>query len=357
MEISADRVTTMGRNERLLLTVSILTALFLGEAVARWLIPQRYQLHQSHHLGFQRTRIQVYDPEIGWVLTNEAVRSNEDASPSRPDLAYSIRNGERITSSQPKSGPIIVTTGCSFTFGQFVTDNESWPWLLQQRLPDYHVVNVGDLAYGTDQALLAADRATMRYPGQVRTVVLGFADFQIHRNRCGQTWLAKIQPFSKPLFVQTGDGAEYKRQMKFWSLGSFANTVIDHSALLSRAANVIADDLVYRVASHNAARQLTIGLVMEFARRFKSRGIRLVVAVLPWNDDQLPQSKRDRHIVMEQLRAANIPTMEPDFPRLPNGVLNHKVFLIVGHPTGHYNSLLAAQLARFLEELNAAEGR
>jgi hypothetical protein len=184
----------------------------------------------------------------------------------------------------------------------------------------------------------------------VDTVVLGFADFQIDRNRCGQRWLGKIVPFAKPLFVRNGSGVEYKRQMRLWSLGSFADSFIDHSALLSRAANVIADRLVYRIESHEEARQTTVALIKEFAHRFQSRRIRFVVVVLPWGSDQMPQSKLDRRLVVEQLRAADITVLEPHFPRLPDGSLDQQEFLIGGHPNRRYNSLLVDELTALLNE-------
>jgi hypothetical protein len=346
------------KRETLLVVGSVAIALLIGEAATRWLLPERYRLVQTHrpHRG-RDTPIEVYDPDIGYVLTTETVSSREDANDVQKDLVYSIRDGGRVTSSQPKPGPRIVTTGCSFTFGQHVTDANSWPWLLQEQLSSYHVVNVANMGYGTDQALMIADRYAMRFPGGVHTVVLGFADFQIARNRCGQSWLAKIVPFGKPQFVRNGAGVEYKRLMKFWTLGSFADSIIDESALLSRAANVVADRLVYRIGSQDVARQLTIALIQEFARRFHSQSIRFVVVVLPWEADQMPQSKLDRRVVVEQLRAAQIPVLESDFPRLPDGNLDGRQYLIGGHPNARYNALLAAQLVAFLAQLDQGESR
>jgi hypothetical protein len=212
----------MSRNERLLVLGSAAIAMLMGEASARWLLPPRYRLHQTHRRVHDRaSESEVFDPEIGWVLANGTVDSREGAA-FQPGLVYSIRNGERLTSAQLRNGPRIVATGCSFTFGQLLMDGSSWPWLLQERLPSYHVVNVANMAYGTDQALLAAERHVLHFPGEVDTVVLGFADFQIDRNRSGQSWLSKIMPFAKPLFVRNGAGVEYKRQMRFfagWEFG------------------------------------------------------------------------------------------------------------------------------------------
>jgi hypothetical protein len=346
----------------LLVTTSTLFALFLGEAAARWVLPDRYRwISPPRRIYTSSSKItpegtlpgwgigfvlSVPDPEIGWVLSPESMAKHAD------HVVYSIDHGERLTSAQPRSGPLIVVTGDSFTFGYRVRDEDTWPWLLQERLPNYHVVNVAAPGYGTDQALMAAERKAAGSPGGVSTIVLGFPDFDIDRTRCPQSWLSSVWPASKPQFVPNGAGVQYKGQIKFWSLGSVPDYIIDHSFLLSHVANLVADRLVYRIEQHDGGRQLTIALITDFARRFQSRGIRLVVVVLPYLGDQSPPGKADRVVVIRQLRAASVPTLVMDIPRLPDGeILPHK-FTIGTHPNRQYNVLLAGQLAQFLTALS-----
>jgi len=337
------------RSKKILLaTISAVFALVLGEAAVRFMAPVWYPQTQSHHVsgGFGSTPpINVSDPELGWALSAGAIKSHDSG---REDVVYSIDHGERITSLQPRSGPMIVATGCSFTFGQGVNDQDTWPWLLQEQLPNYHVVNVAAMGYGTDQALLAAERKVLAYPGEVRTVVLGFGVFQIDRNRCPQSWLATTCPFGKPIFVQNGDDVQYKGQMKFRSMGNFVDTIVDHSLFLSAVANLVADRAVFRIESHDGGRRLTAALIIDFARRFQKRGIRLVVVVLPYLSDQGATSKADRDFVVGQLRAAAVPTLVLDIPRLPDGRMDPHRFTVGSHPNREYNLLLASQLAQFL---------
>jgi hypothetical protein len=337
--------------QEVFLTAGSLTLFFLaGEAACRWLLPPQYRLKQSHQHGRSDMPVYVYDAEIGWVLSSNSVkvRDTPPSSSITRDVTYSVGHGQRLTASLPHSGPQIVTTGCSFTFGMHLDDEDSWPWLLQERLPDYHVVNVAANGYGTDQALLAAERQASRSPGEVRTVVLGFGDFQIERNRSPQSWLGMIYPFGKPLFVQNGANAEYKRLVKFWSFGSAIDRIADHSTVFSRAANLFYDRVIDRIEWHDGARKLTASLITDFGRRFQTRGINLVVVILPYLGDQSPQSKKDRNIIVAQLRGAGISTLVLDFPRLADGQLERDRFTTGFHPNREYNLLLAAQLTQFL---------
>jgi hypothetical protein len=353
----------LARRKLALAMTSIVFALLIGEAAARWLLPVQYRLTQTHRPdpgAAPSPPIHVSDPQIGWVLSPQCIKSHHRGvgpNGSRlPDVIYSICHGERITSSQPQSGSVIVATGCSFTFGQGVNDQDTWPWLLQQLLPDDHVVNVAAMAYGTDQALLAAEREASRFPREVRTVVLGFGDFQIERNRCPQSWLSTLYPFGKPRFVLDDNKLQYKGLIKLWSLGSVVDNIVDHSILFSHIANLVVDRLVYRIDQHADARPLTVALITDFARRFQSRGIRLVAVVLPYSWDQVARSKADRSFVIAQLRAAGIPTLVLDIPRLPDGRFDFNRYLVGSHPNRQYNLLLANQLAQFLGALNASQG-
>jgi hypothetical protein len=227
-----------------------------------------------------------------------------------------------------------------------VNDEDTWPWLLQEHLPGYHVVNTGVNGYGTDQALLAAERAVLHATEPVRLVVLGFGDFQIDRNRSTQLMVYYPYPLGKPLFLPEREGLVLKGLVRFWYPGS----LLEHSVLFMDATNRVAN-LVNRAPSHEGAREVTARLVVEFARRFRARGAELVVLILPHSGDQSPQSKADQCFLVERLQAAGIRALAPEFPRLGNGRLDVRRFLIPSdgiHPNREYNLLIAEQLRHLL---------
>jgi hypothetical protein len=346
----------------ILVAVSTIVALLVGEVALR-----RFQ-RQSHFWGHGpllhlQPPVNVYDPEIGWVLTPSTVKSRHRLVGANGaalfDVEYSISQGKRLTSYAAHSGPTIVITGCSFTFGHALDDHDTWPWLLQERLPDDNVVNVAAMGYGTDQALMAAERQVSRSPRGVGAVLLGFADFQIERNRSSQDWLWRIYPAGKPLFVQSGSGVAMKGMVKFWSLGSAMDGIADHSVFFSRSMNLLTDRLIYRIPSYDEARLLTVALITDFARRFQARGVPLLVVALPNNLDPV-RSHVGGPFMIRQLRAAGVPTLVPDFPQLSGGSWGSAWFNVVGHPTRLYNLVLADQVAPFVRryvETASSQGR
>ncbi len=70
--------------------------------------------------------------------------------------------------------------GCSFTHGWSLNDEETYPWLLQEGLPEYEVVNFGVRAYGTMHSLIQFREALKsRVP---KVAVLAYAGFHDERN-------------------------------------------------------------------------------------------------------------------------------------------------------------------------------
>jgi hypothetical protein len=64
------------------------------------------------------------------------------------------------TDAHARSKPEIWLFGCSFTHGWSLNDEETYPWVLQERLPMYEVVNYGAWRCGTSWA-----RSFSRMPG------------------------------------------------------------------------------------------------------------------------------------------------------------------------------------------------
>lgn len=85
--------------------------------------------------------------------------------------------------------PRIVTLGDSFTFGDEVSDNETYSSYLATMLPNTEVLNLGVSGYGHDQMLLYLQEEGIKYHPDV--VILGFVSFDVDRNRHSFDSLAK----------------------------------------------------------------------------------------------------------------------------------------------------------------------
>jgi hypothetical protein len=353
-------VTSSRKKEVLFIAVSLALALLLAEAAARMILPPPARADRSAIIAANEIRkpsnritfqsLHRTDPQIGWVLNpaslEQRARLVDSHGAVQYDVAYSLESGRRKTSASPHDGPEILAAGCSFTFGHGLNDQDTWPWLLQEKLPQYRVVNAGCMGYGTDQALLAADREVEQHPSQVKAVILGFGDFQIERNRCTQGWLVTVYPFSKPLFAMRDGDVAYLRQVGFWNGGAAAQ----YSNLFGQITNTLANR-VNGIPSHEGARDLTAALLISFGRRFQKRGVRFAVMILPYHGDNSPLARADRRFIQQRLESAGIPVLTIDLPRGVHGALNVGKFMVSSidrHPNRQYNLALTGQLTPFL---------
>lgn len=114
-----------------------------------------------------------YDPYLGWN--------------NGPDVAYQHEGTQYMTSKDrirvnPHESDIvrISTYGDSFTFGDEVENDETFPYFLSQ-LTNSNVINYGVSAYGTDQALRKLEN-NLRHGQKTDIVVLEFIQDSIKRN-------------------------------------------------------------------------------------------------------------------------------------------------------------------------------
>jgi hypothetical protein len=133
-----------------------------------------------------------YHPTRGWAL-----------KPGLQDLA--VFGGKRLSSNSrglrgaaehalgKEAGRTrIVALGDSFTFGEEVSDEETWTARLEALAPGSEVLNLGVHGYGHDQMLLYLREEGLRYKPDV--VLLGFVHIDMPRN------LLAFRDYAKPRF-------------------------------------------------------------------------------------------------------------------------------------------------------------
>ena len=89
--------------------------------------------------------------------------------------------------------------GCSLTHGWRLNDEETYPWLLQQDLKDYEVVNFGVDGYGSLQSLIQFQES-LKARKKPAIVVFAYAWFHDPRNVLTRSW-------KKALFINNRLGA------------------------------------------------------------------------------------------------------------------------------------------------------
>lgn len=145
----------------------------------------------------------VYRPELGMELWAGRLEVVVDHPAGGPALRYTVtknEDGYRVTSAAVDSHagmPEIWIFGCSYTLGQAVNDDETWPWQVQRALPAYRVRNFAINGFATTQALLQLRAGLAGEPP--RYAVFAYASFHRERNvatparlraarEAGQSW-------------------------------------------------------------------------------------------------------------------------------------------------------------------------
>ena len=169
--------------------------LFHGEALLR----HRWVDARSDALNPAYTH-DAYDPRTGWTpRPGFRGQANGRGAPLTFTEA-GLRGGVEVPTARVPGRRRIVVIGDSFTFGEGVGDDEAYPALLERRLADTDVLNLGVHGYGHDQAVLRYEALGARYRPDV--VVLGFVAEDAHRN------LLAFRDYAKPRFVP--DGADLR---------------------------------------------------------------------------------------------------------------------------------------------------
>jgi len=77
--------------------------------------------------------------------------------------------------------------GCSFTHGWSVNDEDTYPWRMQEMLPDHNVVNFGVSGYDQLHALLQFEQAIGSHPPP-QVAIVTYAHFHDERNTFGRAY-------------------------------------------------------------------------------------------------------------------------------------------------------------------------
>lgn len=175
--------------------VLTLVALEVGVRLARnaWVTSLPNFVLESRKVQTARNESRyVDDPTLGYVPrpNSSGARFSIDAEGFRRSPAPPAKDATA-------EGGIILAVGDSFTFGEEVKDDETWPAYLQALL-GRRVVNAGVSGYGLDQIVLRAERIV---PGlHPSRIVVGFIADDVLRTEMRRRWSAE-----KPYFdIQDG---------------------------------------------------------------------------------------------------------------------------------------------------------
>jgi hypothetical protein len=275
------------------------------------------------------------DPILGWrpIVGTFIVPAYDWSGPPRITITP-----ERARSTGDASGapPNLVVIGCSFTFGWGVSDNETFAARLQQRHPEWHVMNLGVPGYGTYQSLLRLEQLLASGVKPAR-VLYGYMQGHETRNVAHPFWLQQLEKFSTQGMVavpyvtlDNHDQLVRHAPIRYpgWPLGGTLATVplLELPWALYRARDRI--DQFSEVTDH---------LVVEMAKLCKAHGIDFALVLL---EADAPSIK-DHYARL--LGSRDIKLIDCAIVRTPDMVVPHD-----GHPNARANGIYAACLEKAL---------
>jgi hypothetical protein len=138
-------------------------------------------------------KFDAYDVTKGWraqsnlhdmqMFNNTVLNTNSRGLRGTSEVPYEKTPGKQR----------ILIFGDSFTFGDDVSDQETYCYYLQQLLPNAEIVNMGVHGYGHDQMLIFLQEEGIKYNPDI--VILGFIAADMNRNTL------QFRDYAKPRFI------------------------------------------------------------------------------------------------------------------------------------------------------------
>lgn len=319
----------------LTLGLSLALALLAAEGIARMLghRPWDPAIRDGEPVAYEN------HPVLGW-RNREGSHIFAPYSPAgSPIHTTFLSEGLRKTS--PDQGnvrddrPKLVFVGCSFTQGWAISDDETFPWKLQQAFPSFEVLNFGTGGYGTYQALLTLEEQLPKLQSP-RMVIYGFISDHIQRNVGSAYWLRALTFNSRELVhlpsVAIQDNALIRRTPEVW--GGWP--LREHSALVALAETAWMNFKGYNRT--RGKRKIAHQLILDMKAISEAHGADFAVVLL--NVDQKLEAHYDQWLQKNEIDVINCNMDLTDDLKVEGE----------GHPNGEMNTRWSSCIAEYLEQ-------
>jgi hypothetical protein len=265
-----------------LVVAGVLFALVMVELGARVVSGDWTDSFLEQQLGLIRGAYPVsYDAELGWI-PRAGFSSSRNVWHTQvtitPDNLRANGPGD-----PPRGGQPILAIGDSFTFGDEVTDTETWPAHLE-RASGRAVLNAGVFGYGLDQMVLRARKlATALRP---QWVILSFIPHDIIRCEFSVFGAAKpyfrlergeLRPDNQPVPPPQPVAQDAFRRI-------FGHSFVMHTLMRNFAGTYWYEGRFKTVRAHSDGEEVAVRLLRSLADDLAARGVRLLVVAQAGRD-------------------------------------------------------------------------
>lgn len=259
------------------------------------------------------------------------------------DVEYHIdRYGSRVVATRPASGDDWYLFGCSFTFGEGLSDDETIAARLQRLHPEARLFNFGMRAAGTGDAWIHLTRHMTAGETPAWNVYFFIED---HFRRVGLPDLTVATDGLRPRVVIANGRPRYVGRADL-TMGSAIDRLRINLIGRSRAFRALAGS--WHPSDDTVDLVVQLGHSMDDATTRVPRA-RFLFVVLPSRTTRWPQSI-DR--LKERLRQAGVAVLDTD--RLmtehlrKNGTDAASLYFTDGHPRAEYASLVAGWVGQYV---------
>ena len=235
--------------------------------------------------------------------------------------------------------------GCSFTQGWSLNDNETYPWLIQERLPDCEVVNFGVNGYSTLQSLLQF-REALASRRKPKVVVVSYAFFHDMRNTGTGAWMKAL--------LAAGGGSYGGLVFPYMRFSINGQPELIHARLEYRSfpfarwsalSNALDDRFNPSLRDNFDSHRITLIVIQQFADLCAANGITFVLAGIyrdPLTRETLDHFQRNGTLTVDI-------SVDPAKSENSNLPIDH-------HPSAFANKQFADKLEGFLREAGLLDG-
>jgi len=259
----------------------------------------------------------------------------------------------------------VICSGDSFTMGVGVGDEDNWCRLLERTLPGLETVNMGQGAYGVDQAYLWYRRDGVRVRHQIQ--ILGLTDVQFERSLTG-TYSGRFKPY----FELDGDrlvtrNVPVPHQTMAALRRAYAARLVEELRVVQVVRRIPRFDGRQRGAEQVMARWALFERIFDdLAALHRANGTQLVIAYLPTGRNRAPgylDARRRRLADYATRRGLTFVDLTPSLRKLSADSLDLTFISriepgvargVLGHYSVYGNAWVARELVR---TLGSAMGR
>jgi len=219
---------------------------------------------------------EMYNPTKGWVLKPN-IRNMTVFEKRVLNTNSKGFRGIAEYSPGPHHGKVrVLILGDSFTFGDGVSDSETYPAFLQRMIPTAEIINAGVRGYGHDQMLILLQEEGAKYMPDI--VILGFLTEDMERN------LLQFRSYAKPMFL-----LDHDKLVLSGSPVPFPNAIRKWDWAIPRVCDVC-EFLLLKWRSYSGLyekrkRDVTARILDEIARKSEQSGAIPMFVYIPAVDD------------------------------------------------------------------------